>query len=424
MNEGAIETWLQLFAGLDASTLGAETVARVVRERMRAIFCPTEAEYLACLTANAEERHAFIDRVIVPETWFFRDRPAFEALGRHVVGAWREAHPRATLRVLSLPCSTGEEAYSLAMALDMAGYPLSSVQIDAVDLSPRNLEQARLGVFGPNSFRGNDLLFRDRYLDRLGEDHWRVRDHLRAAVRFEWGNILAENFHLGRPGYDAIFCRNLLIYFNRATQAKVIRKLDRLLVSDGWFAVGPAESVLFFKHGYASLPMPSGFLLQRRVVAPVRLGARPEKPRETRPCLPGPFLSFGASDREKAASQGEEVGGSDAVAGDGSSESGELVAEVERTANRGNLEAAMILGEKLLGREGASAPLFFLMAILTEAAGDPVRAEFLFRKTLYLDPERVDVLAHLALLAERNGHKGEARRFRERTQRVLKKGAG
>ena len=63
------------------------------------------------------------------------------------------------------------------------------------------------------------------------------------------------------------------------------------------------------------------------------------------------------------------------------------------------------------------------MAILTEAAGDPVRAEFLFRKTLYLDPERVDVLAHLALLAERNGHKGEARRFRERTQRVLKKGA-
>ena len=52
-----------------------------------------------------------------------------------------------------------------------------------------------------------------------------------------------------------------------------------------------------------------------------------------------------------------------------------------------------------------------------------MRAEFLFRKTLYLDPERVDVLAHLALLAERNGHKGEARRFRERTQRVLKKGA-
>lgn len=414
MNVAAVELWLQEFAGLDASTLGTGAVARAVRERIAATRCAGAQDYLALLKATAEERHALIDRVIVPETWFFRDRPAFDALAQHVTGPWRQKHPGAIFRVLCVPCSTGEEPYSLAMALAHAGWPLGSVQIDALDISRENLARARRGIYGRNSFRGDDLAFRTEFMEPAGGDTWRVSDRIREPVRFEQANLLAEEFPLGRLGYDAVFCRNLLIYFDRPTQARAIRALDRLLVSDGWFAVGPAEPVLLFEHGYEALKVRAGFLLHRApprppvtAPAPSALSLRPppSAPRSKPPVaeLPAP--------RRPAPPAAAAWPLADALA------------ETERMAEKGRWPEAAALGEALLARHGASARLMFVLATVAEATGDLARAEALFRKTLYLDPRRADALLHLALLAEKNGDERGARVHRERAQRLLLKEA-
>lgn len=411
MNVTVIETWLQSFAGLDASTLGAGTVARAARERIREVGCASAADYLVRLKDSAEERHTLIDRVIVPETWFFRDRPAFDALGQHVAGPWRQAHPGATFRVLSVPCSTGEEAYSLAMALDLAGWPLKAVQIDAVDISRQNLDRARRGIYGRNSFRGDDLTFREKYFEPAGKDAWRVSDRIREPVRFDQGNLLSDEFPLGRLGYDAVFCRNLLIYFDRPTQARAVRALDRLLVSDGWFAVGPAEPVLLFEHGYEALKVRAGFLLRRGPA----VGLRPPLPVKPLFTPPAPAPTPSPAPRKSTATA---VPFSTAPAA-----RGKTMAELERLADAGQLAEASVLGERLLERHGASAPLLFLLAVVAQATGDSARAEGLFRKVLYLDPQRADALAHLALIAEKKGDLRGARAFRERAQRVLLKEA-
>jgi chemotaxis protein methyltransferase WspC len=411
MNVEAVETWLQAHAGLDAATLGAGVVAGAARVRIAATGCARVEDYLARLENSADERHALIDRVIVPETWFFRDRPALDALARHVVETWGPAHPGATFRVLSVPCSTGEEPYSLAMAFALAGWPLEFLRIDAVDISRENLTRGREGVYGRNSFRGDDLEFRAIFLELAGSDGWRVAERMRGPVRFEQGNLLAEDFSLGRTPYDAIFCRNLLIYFDRPTQARAIRALDRLLVPEGWLAVGPAEPVLLFEHGYEALRVPGSFMLRR---APAEVAAPPPPPR--RSFVPAPWPAPRKSPVARVAPVAITRPAPAAAAPEEIS-----LEELQRLADAGRLIEATERGEALLARHGASAELLFLLAVVAEAAGQAARAESLYRKTLYLAPQHAEALAHLALLAEKNGDVRGARAFRDRAQRVLLK---
>jgi chemotaxis protein methyltransferase WspC len=411
MNVAAVETWLQSFAGLESAAIGADAVDRAARARIAATGCATVEAYLARLENSGEERNALIDLVVVPETWFFRDRPAIDAVAKYVTGEWRRAHPGAVFRVLSVPCSTGEEPYSIAMALALAGWPTELLQIDAVDISHQNLARAAQGVYGRNSFRGDDLGFRSVFLEAGEGGTWKVAPRVRTPIRFGFGNLLADDFAQGRKPYDAIFCRNLLIYFDRPTQARAVATLDRLLAPEGWFAVGPAEPVLLLAHGYELLKVRSGFLLQRAPVAalPPPMPKRPPAELVTaRPWreIARPTAPAAAPTPAEAAAVG----------------AAEL-AEIQQLADAGRLREARSRGEALLGRPGASAPLLFLLGVIAEASGDAARSEEFFRKTLYLDPAHAEALAHLAAQAELKGDLRGARALRERAQRALAKEA-
>jgi chemotaxis protein methyltransferase WspC len=418
MNVAPVERWLQEHAGLEASTLGAGVVARAARDRIEALRCRTVEDYLARLTTSEEERHILIERVVVPETWFFRDRPALDALARHVVETWGPAHPGAVFRVLSVPCSTGEEAYSLVLALALAGWPLTHLRVEAVDISRENLRRAAAGVYGRNSFRGDDLAFRESFFQRE-RDAWRVHDLVRAPVRFEQGNLLAPEFAAGRAPYDAIFCRNLLIYFDRATQRRAVRALERLLAPGAWIAVGPAEPVLLFDHGFEALRVPSAFLLRkapktppRPPVAPAPRAASPER-KATTPPLPPPS----ASARKTAAAPLAPP----LAAREKPRAPADTLPGLRALADAGKLREARERGEALLAQGGATAELLCLLAVLAEAAGDETRAGELYRKALYLDPQHAEALAHLALLAEKHGDTRAAQQLRRRARRLADK---
>ena len=411
MNVAAVEAWLQSFAGLESASIGADAVARAAQERIAATGCASVEAYLARLENSAEERTALIDRVVVPETWFFRDRPALDALAKQVVGEWGRAHPRTVFRVLSVPCSTGEEPYSLAMAFALAGWPLELLRIDAVDISRQNLERAARGIYGRNSFRGDDLKFRTAFLEAAGNDTWRVSDRLRAPITFEFGNLLADDFAAARRRYDAIFCRNLLIYFDRATQARAVGMLDRLLAPEGWFAVGPAEPTLLFAHGYELVKVRSAFLLRRPTPGlPSPLPPLSKRP-PAGPTPPVPWREVARPAPPEAVRPAADQAAADA----------EALSEIQQLADAGRLREARTRGEALLARRAASAPLLFLLGVVAEASGDTTRAEELFRKTIYLDPTHTEALGHLATRAELNGDRRAAHTFRERAQRALKK---
>jgi chemotaxis protein methyltransferase WspC len=410
---GRVEDWLRRHAGLEAASLGPGTVARAARDRMEELACPGVDAYLTRLATEAGERQTLIDRVIVPETWFFRDRAALDAIAKHVVETWGPAHPGATFRALSVPCSTGEEPYSLAMALAMAGWPLARVRIEAVDISATNLVRAQAGVYGKNSFRGSDLAFREMFLSAAGADMWRLNEAVRAAVTLVNGNLLAEDFATGRGVYDAVLCRNLLIYFSRETQARAVGVLGRMMAPGAWLAVGPAEAVLLLELGFSALRVAGGFLMHKPAPVPAPVAVAPQVPRRAWVAAAVPARGAVAKPVTRLPAAEAKVDADASVTIEG----------LRQLADAGRLREAAAQGERLLARDGASPELMFLLAVVAQADGDARRAEEFFRKAVYLDPRHAEALAHLALVAEKNGDLRAARSLRQRAQRALEKEA-
>ena len=428
----AIEEILRRTMGLEASSIGASTVEQIIRGRMARVGAATIDAYLQRLREVPAELDELIEATVIPETWFFRDGSPFAALAGWAREQWLPVHPVGTLRILTIPCSTGEEPYSVAMALLGAGLPPDRFAVDAVDLSRRALGRAEKAVYGANSFRGQELDFRDRYFTP-GPDGFTLASEVRRQVRFEHGNLLASDFRPGHGRFDVIFCRNLLIYFDRATQARAMKTLAAMLAPDGLLFVGHAEAAVAvtagfttanypmsfaFRRAAASLPPPSSCrppmtplipLRSRRIVVPSTLRMTPAKPPATRALsLFTPRLKPGETSRVLPA-----VNPAPAALG-----KGEDLRTAQTLADQGKLEEAGRLCEDHLRQNAASTAGWYLLGVVRDAAGDCQRAAECYTKTLYLEPDHQDALLQRALLAERAGDLATAAQLRRRIARV------
>src|SRR5438552_199608 len=158
-----IEKMLRDKIGLDAATIGSSVIERAVRLRMKSCNVRKSKEYQELLSSSDTEWQELLESVVITETWFFRDLQPFLTLARLVSEEWLPSHPARKAKILSLPCSSGEEPYSIAMALLDKGVPRERFEIDGVDLSARAVARGERGIFKKNSFRGQQLAFRDRY---------------------------------------------------------------------------------------------------------------------------------------------------------------------------------------------------------------------------------------------------------------------
>jgi chemotaxis protein methyltransferase WspC len=411
------EKLLKESMGLDAASIGASGVERAVLERALACGLADPRAYWQRVGASPGELQALIEAVVVPETWFFRDRGAFSTLAHLVQGASLTAHPDGVRRILSLPSSTGEEPYSIAMALFDAGVPADRFSIDAVDISAHAIAVASRATYGKNSFRGRELGFRSRYFDATATGH-RLADKVRVQVHFRQGNLLAPDSPAEPTGYDAVFCRNLLIYFDRATQDRAIAALERLLTPRGVVFVAPSETGVMLNYGFVPVKAPFAFAFRKAGPAAgdrkpdngrsgrSRVAASPSLPVAAPPPRPPVARTADPSALPSAAAR------PDAVVN---------LSEAAELANRGQFEEAVERCEQHLRQSGPSAEAFHLMGLIRDASGDPTEAAICYRKALYLDPDHGEALIHLALLLEKAGKKSEAQLLRKRTNRLQQK---
>ncbi|MEN0108447.1 MAG: protein-glutamate O-methyltransferase CheR, partial [Pseudomonas sp.] len=193
--------------GLDAITVGASVIERAVRRCMANVPGRDLDTFWQDLRNSEAELQALIEAVIVPETWFFRYPESFATLARLASRRVLELAGTRPLRVLSLPCSTGEEPYSIAMCLLDAGLAPQAFSVDALDISPLSIARATAGHYGRNSFRGETLAFRNRYFSADGTGY-AINAAVRQQVRFQAGNLLEPGLLAGQQAYDFVFCRN------------------------------------------------------------------------------------------------------------------------------------------------------------------------------------------------------------------------
>lgn len=315
-----------------------------------------------------------------------------------------EHHPDSTLRILSLPCSTGEEPYSIAMALLDAGVPPARFKIDAIDICNRSLAIAQRAQYGRNSFRGKQLAYRDRYLTPTGETYT-VSDDVRRHVHFRYGNMFASDFLRHDPPYDFIFCRNVLIYFDRTMQQQAVETLERLLAHHGTIFVGPAEAGIMLRPQFASTGIPLAFAfhkktVQEKAVAVTRKILAPLKE------LVLPVVA----PKRKIVPPVQLV--------QDTPDANTLMERALEHANRGELALAASLCKQYQHLAGPSAAGFYLMGLIADANNDTAGALQFYRKTVYMQPDHVEALTHIAALLRAQGDATGAQLMQQRAQRV------
>lgn len=410
MNWAAIEAILQREIGLDAHSIGTTAIEAAVRSRQTDCGLTTIESYLDRLRTSPLEVKKLIEEVTVPETWFFRVREAFVFLARCLARQRQAAGSTGRLRLLSVPCSTGEEPYSMAIALLDAGLPPECFRIEAIDINVNALEMAKNAVYGINSFREDDLAFRDEYFIEEEKDRkYRLKERVAATVNFRHGNLVAPDFLAGVEPFDVIFCRNLMIYLEQPARLKVVRTLKRILAEGGLLFVGHAEALPIIEECFVSTRQAGAFAYynrspqddelapslaappRRKPVAPSRRTVNSPPAPPAKPALPPPLPP--APEEEP-------------------------LAQAQRLADQGDLDRAAEWCAKAIAKDPLASRAFLLLGVIALAKKDLTLAENHLRKVLYLDARNEEAIRHLIAIYDHRGQHEAAERMKRRIRRV------
>lgn len=218
-------------------------VSRLSR-RLRARSLDDIGTYLDYLDkgADRQELQEFLNTLTTNLTSFFREAHHFRHLERHVFGVLREKKA-SKMRIWSAGCSSGEEPYSIALtALETFGGIPSDFKILATDLDTNMLDRGRAGTYPIERVADTDKRFSRHFRQQPGGETVKLPAATMNAISFRQLNLL-ESWPMHGP-FDAIFCRNVMIYFNAETKARLIDRFAEILVPGGFLYLGHSESIL------------------------------------------------------------------------------------------------------------------------------------------------------------------------------------
>ena len=259
-------------AGIYFGDEALPVLERRLRERLHALGIKKYSEYYQFLqfsSGGTTELDEAIDLLTTNETYFFREDYQLRAFAGEVLPRLAsEAASRRRLSVWSAGCSTGEEVYTLAILIAESGlFPKWDIRVYGSDISRRCVAAARRGIYGPSAFRTSPPQFRrDYFVERADGSH--VIDPIRELCHF--GNLnLMDHERVRVVGrVDAVFCRNVLIYFDQKSRKKVIDMFYERLVPGGYLFLGHSESLLNISTAFELVHL-SEDLIYRKPLSPM-----------------------------------------------------------------------------------------------------------------------------------------------------------
>ncbi len=381
-------------------------VQEKVRGRLRQNGLSSLGEYLELLKdgkVGKRELDSLIAELTVGETFFFRHPDHFDALRDHALPAVLKRNEQSRqLRIWSAGCANGAEAYSIAILVHcLLGERLAdwNVTIVGSDINRTFLAEAEAASYSAWTLRGVPQEQVVGFFVRSGS-HWAVRDNYRQNVRFVYHNLIKDevpSIHNNIFAFDIVFCRNVMIYFDGATNRVLAGRINQVLVDDGWLFVGStdfnphldATFAVEKRSGaivYRKRQQPASSVRQIKVIVP----AADSRPGRARPAARN-VIDVSPRRRCQTAKQTRVQQGA-----------GDLAAIVE-LANRGDWENASRQCREILAAEPFNAAAHYFHALVLLSTGATVEAEQALRRAIYLD--RAFALAHYQLgLARKEAH--------------------
>jgi chemotaxis protein methyltransferase CheR len=364
------------------------------------------------------------DVLTVQESFFFREQAKLD-LVRHEVLPPLRAAPERTVRVWSAGCARGEEAYTLAALLVDAGLGARATVL-GTDVSAAAVRAAEGATYSRWSLRGldDDVIARCFTIERAG---WRVREHLRAPVRFRQHNLLDDPPEA--EGFDLVLCRNVLIYLTPEAVGQVARRLLSALVPGGWLVTSSSDPLLHGVEGLEVVVTPHGVAYRRPLAAAAALQpALPESPMAVprgrvvsgRATVPAPDAGQQLDAAERALDLGDprtaQRLAEDVLAADPSARAHALV--IRALGEQGRVREAVLLAARAVQAHPLDTDSRLLQAVLLLET-DAVAAAAAARQAVYLDPRHPLGHALLARCHEALGDDRGAARARRSAARLL-----
>jgi chemotaxis protein methyltransferase WspC len=418
-----IKNYLLEQIGLDPESIGDSSIERAIIHRMDALETEKYEDYFTTIKENKDEFEELVEEVVVPETWFFRNTIPFDALVQ-CINRIRENEngSERVLKILSVPCSTGEEPYSIAITLLKNGIKEGSFHIDAVDISRKALIKAKRAIYGKHSFRETNGFIDEKYFQQTRAGY-QITPEVKKHISFIKANLLKDNISPSPEYYDAIFCRNLLIYFNRNTQKNVLTKLNILMRPEGVLFVGHAETACVNKEYFSSINIPRTFAYRKNISAiHGNSDNMAHKSEDNLRLIYDKLVEVTKKDIELAKIRKEKFSRilkSSVVRKTSDDKPGWW--EIEKLIEQGNLVDASFLCEKKISEIPEDAQGYYYLGLVCSLEGNVSAADSLLKKAVYLDPNHHKALGLLALLAEQRGENNVAESLRFRELRAKKR---
>jgi chemotaxis protein methyltransferase WspC len=417
MNFQRLRTLLERHYGWATEAIHDRELQNAVQAQADAMsldFKTQPERVLSILCQDSGQLAKLAQALAVHETWFFRGIAQLKHAVDFLAAKRFERNNTSgfsPLRILSAPCSTGEEAYSLAILLWQRGLTPRDVIIDGFDQSELAIEKARLALYPQNSFRELQWNIPNNIagLHTQG-DRWQVDSDIASMVHFRVANLLELP---NSPGlYDCIFCRNLLIYLSQSKRLELLHRLAQWLTPHGVLYVSAVEAPIALEAGLIACP-PLEFQIftpgkprttlenDLSFLPPKRIAAESpsfDPPASSRWTTKRPALSVPATAIEPVLAEHKDIS----------------IARAEEAANAGRFSEAEAILNSISSKDQFSAEAQFLRGVIAQAQGKLDEAQFAWEQAVYLDPQHGPALQRLWLAATSRGDNRLAEQYRRR----------
>ena len=225
---------------IDLNIYKRPQMERRINSFMRNVNAGDYKSFINILNNNREVYRNFLEHITINVSEFFRNPNHWEVLEKQVLPELLKRHKR--LKIWSAGCSTGEEAYSLAILVTEKNIGLAD-QILASDIDKEALEKAAIGLYSSKAMQSIPPIFRDKYFSKEG-NLYQIKDSLKKMIRFKQQDLLKDNF---LRGFNLILCRNVVIYFTEESKQKLYHKFCNALAPGGIMFIGSTEQIFQYR---------------------------------------------------------------------------------------------------------------------------------------------------------------------------------
>ncbi|GAB1370564.1 protein-glutamate O-methyltransferase CheR [Candidatus Kapaibacterium sp.] len=392
--------------GLNIDSIGLMSLARGINLTKEKFNIQTIYELEKAVLENDTILQFLTDSIKVPETWFFRDVECYNYLHKYILENRNQFNSNNPLNILSAPCSTGEEPYSIAIYALESSLGIDDFKITAIDLSTKSLETSQIGRYRKNSFRDNFTGLVEKYFD-LDDGDFFVKNHLKKPINFITANIVKNDFLENSNKFDVIFCKNLLIYLNDDARKIVLDNINKLLKNNGILMVGLSELSYFTRNGFDQIKHNFAFVCKKSTIQ-----YETKKESVIRPTISKKNRELTSNKTSKLTTDFNNLEGLNLS---------NCINQIKAFANIGNYERAEKLCNDILSFSNENIDAFYYLGLIWSSKQNFDKARDYFNKVLYLSPDHYESLIHLSLIYEANGNLQKSEIYRKRAEKVFLK---